>query len=83
LEVLDKGIVYPYVDSEVTLFCHGAPDWPVVSYIMFAVGAVVDEDTGNNLNKEETTQQQETTATTTGGDETDDASMMIDHRATR
>ena len=74
LEVLDKGIVDPYV--EVTLYI---PDWPVVHHVGGVVG--VDE-LQKGKGKEEITipeqQQRETptttptTITTDGGDGTED-----------
>ena len=67
LEVLDKGIVDPYV--EVTVY---VPDWPVGHVVVGAVSGDEQKDKGK---KEETTQQQqqqEETMMTGGGDGTDD-----------
>ena len=69
LEVLDKGIVDPYV--EVTLY---VPDWPVVHHV---AGAVGDEQKEKGK-KEEVTRRQETTATATGEDGTDDDQVNVD-----
>jgi phosphatidylinositol phospholipase C delta len=61
LEVLDKGIVDPYV--EVTVY---VPDWPVGHVVAGAVSGDERKDKGK---KEETQQEEETM---TGGDGTDD-----------
>ena len=74
LEVLDKGIVDPYV--EVTLYI---PDWPVVHHVGGVVG--VDELQKDEGKEEMTTSEQQqretptttpTTITTNGGDGTED-----------
>ena len=73
MEVLDKGIVDPYV--EVTLY---VPDWPVVHHVGGVVG--VDElQKGKGKETTTTSEQQQqqqretpTTTTTIGGDGTED-----------
>ena len=75
LEVLDKGIVDPYV--EVTLY---VPDWPVVHHVV--VGSVGDDEQ-KDKSKEETIplprqEREETTPTITGGDGTDDDQVNVD-----
>ena len=62
LEVLDKGIVDPYV--EVTVY---VPDWPPVGHV--GGGGVVGDERKKDKGKEEIQKEEETTTTSTTDDD--------------
>ena len=80
LEVVDKGIVDPYV--EVTLY---VPNWPVVHHVAAvgagAMGGGVDERKDKSKKEEEEesrARKEKTPTTTTGGEGTDDDQVNED-----